>query len=210
MDLSKLTGNFDSNLLSQIQNQLEKIKSESGISTFESNPYELSELENVLGMTFQEMEDEMNLVLKQRKIKIKKLRPDAVFPSYVYGTDSGFDLYSTEDLEIPPFGRILVPTGLSVSFDEGYEIQVRPKSGLAIKQGLTVLNTPGTVDVGYTGEIQVIVFNTNNYIVTIPKGMKIAQAVLCPVVQGKFVVFEEIDEMEEKDRGDNGFGSTGI
>ena len=210
MDLSKLTGNFDSNLLSQIQNQLEKIKSESGISTFESNPHELSELENVLGMTFQEMEDEMNLVLKQRKIKIKKLRPDAVFPSYVYGTDSGFDLYSTEDLEIPPFGRTLVPTGLSISFDEGYEIQVRPKSGLAIKQGLTVLNTPGTVDVGYTGEIQVIVFNTNNYIVTIQKGMKIAQAVLCPVVQGKFVVFEEIDEMEEKDRGDNGFGSTGI
>jgi dUTP pyrophosphatase len=99
---------------------------------------------------------------------------------------------------------------LKVSFDEGYEIQVRPKSGLAIKQGLTVLNTPGTVDQGYTGEIQVIIFNTNNTTVTIPKGMKIGQGVLCPVVQGKYVSFENVQEIDEKDRGNNGFGSTGI
>jgi dUTP pyrophosphatase len=81
---------------------------------------------------------------------------------------------------------------------------------LAIKQGLTVLNTPGTVDQGYTGEIQVIVFNTNNTTVTIQKGMKVAQAVLCPVVQGKFVSLEKVEQIGEKDRGDNGFGSTGI
>ena len=101
-------------------------------------------------------------------------------------------------------------TGIKLSFPEGYEIQVRPKSGLALKQGLTVLNTPGTVDQGYTGEIQVIVFNTNNYSVMIPKGMKIAQAVLCPVVSGKMVEFELVGSVEDKDRGDNGFGSTGI
>ena len=208
MDLGKLTHNFDSKLLEQILQQFDKIKMDSGIS--ESNTMELHDLEETLGMSFDEMEKEMNKVLKQRTIKIKKLSEDAVFPSYAYETDSGFDLHSTQDLEIPPFGRALVPTGLSVSFEEGYEIQVRPKSGLAIKQGLTVLNTPGTVDEGYTGEIQVIVFNTNNYIVTIPKGMKVAQAVLCPVVQGKFVVLEEVQDVEEKDRGNNGFGSTGI
>jgi dUTP pyrophosphatase len=115
-----------------------------------------------------------------------------------------------EEVIIGPFGRALVPTGLKLSFEEGYEIQVRPKSGLAIKQGLTVLNTPGTVDQGYTGEIQVIIFNTNNTTITIPKGMKIGQGVLCPVVQGKYVNFEPVDKVEDKDRGDNGFGSTGI
>ena len=109
-----------------------------------------------------------------------------------------------------PFGRILVPTGIKVSFPEGHEIQVRPKSGLAIKQGLTVLNTPGTVDQGYTGEIQVIVFNTNNHSVMIPKGMKVGQAVLCPVLNGKFVKLTQVNALGEKDRGVNGFGSTGI
>ena len=85
-----------------------------------------------------------------------------------------------------------------------------PKSGLAINQGLTVLNTPGTVDSGYNGEIKVIMFNTNNHEVIVTKGMKIAQAVLCPVVNGTFVQLEHIDKIENKDRGDNGFGSTGI
>ena len=138
------------------------------------------------------------------------LHPDAIHPKYNYDSDSGFDLHSVEDVVIPAFGRALVPTGLKVSFEEGYEIQVRPKSGLAIKQGLTVLNTPGTVDQGYTGEIQVIVFNTNNYTVVIPKGMKVGQAVLCPVINGKYVRFEQVDTLNKKDRGNNGFGSTGI
>ena len=104
----------------------------------------------------------------------------------------------------------MVPTGLKLSFDIGYEIQVRPKSGLALKQGITVLNTPGTVDSGYNGEIMVIVFNTNQTEFTIPKGMKIAQAVLCPVVNGKWVELVEKNKINNKDRGDKGFGSTGI
>jgi dUTP pyrophosphatase len=99
---------------------------------------------------------------------------------------------------------------LKLPIPEEYEIQVRPKSGLAINMGLTVLNTPGTVDSGYVGEIQVIVFNTNNYSVTISKGMKVAQAVLCPVVNGKYVDFDVVDKVGDKDRGDKGFGSTGI
>lgn len=157
-----------------------------------------------------EMNDHFYLLSKTKVLNIKKINKDAVLPNYNYPSDSGFDLYSTEDIIIPPFGRALVPTGLVVQFDEGLELQIRPKSGLAINQGLTVLNTPGTVDQGYTGEIQVIIFNTNNHNVTITKGMKIAQGVLCPVVNGKFVKIIEVDSLESRDRGNKGFGSTGI
>jgi dUTP pyrophosphatase len=104
----------------------------------------------------------------------------------------------------------LVPTGLAFGIPPEYEVQIRPKSGLALKQGLTVLNTPGTVDAGYDGEIKVIVFNTNNHEVTITKGMKVAQAVLAPVVCGYYVNLEMVEQIEKKERGDNGFGSTGI
>jgi|LakMenEpi03Aug12_release.lakeMendotaPanAssembly.Ray.scaffolds.fasta_scaffold243850_3 dUTP pyrophosphatase len=210
LDFTKLTENFDPEMRAEILQQLEKIKKQSGVSFENDYKKDLENIEDVLGMSFSEMETEMNNLLRERKINVELIDESAVFPKYAYPSDSGFDLHSTQDLEIGPFGRILVPTGLKVSFDEGYEIQVRPKSGLAIKQGLTVLNTPGTVDQGYTGEIQVIVFNTNNYSVTIPKGMKVGQAVLCPVVQGKYVKFERVNEIENKDRGANGFGSTGI
>ena len=104
----------------------------------------------------------------------------------------------------------LINTGLIFDIPEGYEIQVRSKSGLALKQGLMVLNSPGTVDQGYLGEIQVILFNTTNQKVKIEKGQKIAQAVLCPVVSGKWVEFVEKNKLENKDRNNNGFGSTGL
>ena len=198
---------FDPTAYEEILKQFEKIKLESGIEPDED--YQ-KELEDILGIGFDDLEEEIYRNARTKTIEVELVHDDAVFPKYAYESDSGFDLHSTQDLTIGPFGRILVPTGIKVSFDEGYEIQVRPKSGLAIKQGLTVLNTPGTVDQGYTGEIQVIVFNTNNYTVMIPKGMKVAQAVLCPVINGKYVRFEQVDALNEKDRGDNGFGSTGI
>lgn len=135
---------------------------------------------------------------------------DSVDPEYAYETDSGFDLYSTEELYIEPFDRALVPTGLHFDIPDGYEIQVRSKSGLALKQGLMVLNSPGTVDQGYTGEIKVIIFNTTKGTVKIEKGQKIAQAVLCPVVCGKWINLVRVENIEDKDRSDNGFGSTGI
>ena len=141
---------------------------------------------------------------------LKKINPQAVTPKYNYPTDSGFDLYSTIDLVLPPFGRALIPTGLKFDIDEGYELQVRTKSGLAINHGLIVLNSPGTVDCGYTGEVQVIVFNTTQTEFTITRGMKVAQGVLSPVVNGRWVQLMEVDEVMDKDRGDNGFGSTGI
>jgi len=136
----------------------------------------------------------------------KSVNPE---PSYAYPTDSGFDLRANENVNFSGFERRLVSTGLYVNIPEGYEIQVRPKSGLAINKGLSVLNTPGTVDQGYTGEIKVIVINMSNQPQEIKVGDKIAQAVLCPVVQGKLVNLKRILNVEEKDRGNNGFGSTG-
>lgn len=206
MDLGQL-GQFDPKLREEIEKQFAKIQSEMGIQP--DDEYQ-KELEDMLGMSFEDMEKEINNIAKLRTIKVELVHENAVLPKYAYPSDSGFDLHATEEVIIGPFGRALVPTGLKVSFEEGYEIQVRPKSGLAIKQGLTVLNTPGTVDQGYTGEIQVIVFNTNNTTVTIPKGMKVGQGVLCPVVQGKYVSIEQVGQVEDKDRGNNGFGSTGI
>ena len=130
--------------------------------------------------------------------------------SYNYESDSGFDLYSTEQITIPEFGRALVSTGIVLDIPEGFEIQIRSKSGLALNQGLMVLNSPGTIDQGYIGEIKIILFNTNNHSVIVERGMKVAQAVLANVVSGKFVTLNKIENVEQKERGSNGFGSTGI
>jgi dUTP pyrophosphatase len=130
--------------------------------------------------------------------------------SYNYESDSGFDLYSIEQITIPAFGRALVPTGIVLDIPEGFEVQIRSKSGLALNQGLMVLNSPGTIDQGYIGEIKIILFNTNNHQVIVERGMKVAQAVLANVVSGKFVTLNKIENVEQKERGSNGFGSTGI
>ena len=191
----------------EIQSQFEKLKIESGVEPEEDY---IKELEDMFGMSLDEMNRETEILFKSKTLGVELIHKDAKFPAYAYPSDSGFDLFSTIDYILPPFGRALIPTGIKLSIPEGYEIQVRPKSGLAINQGITVLNTPGTVDSGYLGEIKVIVFNTNNESFTVGKGMKIAQAVLCPVMSGTFVNLTSIDEDETKDRGDNGFGSTGI
>lgn len=198
---------FDPEIMKQIQDQLGNLQEQAGVEI--DDEYQ-KELEELLGMTYDEMNEEMMTAMKSKTLKVELLNDDAKFPEYAYPSDSGFDLYSTEDLEIGPFGRILVPTGIKLSIPDEYEIQVRPKSGLALNHGLTVLNTPGTVDSGYNGEIKVIVFNTNNNYVKLPKGMKIAQAVLCPVVNGKYVNLIEVDKVTDGERGDNGFGSTNL
>jgi dUTP pyrophosphatase len=198
--------NYNEDVLKQIQDEIEMLRKEFGIEDTESQ----EDLNNTFGIDFESLQDQLDIISKTKNIQIELLTEDAVFPEYAYPTDSGFDLYSTEEITLEPFGRALIPTGLKLSFDIGYEIQVRPKSGLALKQGLTVLNTPGTVDSGYNGEIMVIVFNTNPKPFTVEKGMKIAQAVLCPVINGKYVNLQLVDKIENKDRGANGFGSTGI
>jgi dUTP pyrophosphatase len=162
------------------------------------------------GVDIKQLEQDMMNYVPKLILGYTKLNPEAIDPKYNYISDSGFDLYSTEEIVVNPLGRALVPTGLAFDIKAGYEIQVRSKSGLAINQGLFVLNSPGTVDSGYLGEVKVIIFNTNSDQVTIKKGMKIAQAVLCPVINGKYVDLELKKDLGQKDRGDNGFGSTGI
>ena len=197
----------DEDIWKQIQQTFNQIKQDTGIEPEEDY---IKELEDMLGMSVDEMNETHMTMMKTKTLGVELVHEDAKIPSYAYPSDSGFDLRSTIEINIPPFGRALIPTGIKLSIPEEYEIQVRPKSGLALNQGLTVLNTPGTVDSGYVGEIKVIVFNTNNETVTVSKGMKIAQAVLCPVVCGKYVSLELTNKVEDKDRGDKGFGSTGI
>ena len=191
----------------QIEETFDQIKKDAGVEPEEDY---MKQLESLLGMSIDEMDNEHIKMMKTMSLGVELIHEDAKVPTYAYPSDSGFDLRSTVEINIPPFGRALVPTGIKLSIPEEHEIQIRPKSGLAINQGLTVLNTPGTVDSGYVGEIKVIVFNTNNETVTVSKGMKIAQAVLCPVVCGKYVSIELMDKVEDKDRMDNGFGSTGL
>ena len=165
---------------------------------------------NELGINIDDIENEFDNYSPRLELGYTKLHDDAVEPKYNYESDSGFDLHSTEEVIIPPFGRALVPTGISLDIKDGFEVQVRSKSGLALNQGLMCLNSPGTVDNGYTGEVKAIIFNTNQTPFTITKGMKVAQAVLCPVVNGKWVDLVQKGGIENKERGENGFGSTGI
>jgi dUTP pyrophosphatase len=163
-----------------------------------------------LGVDVKQLDKDMKEYKPKLDLVYKKLTPDAVTPKYNYESDSGFDLYATEDVVVSGLGRCLVPTGLSFDIGEMHEIQVRSKSGLAINEGLFVLNSPGTVDSGYNGEIKVIIFNTNQHEYTIKKGTKIAQAVLCPVASGMWINLVETNHLNNKERGSNGFGSTGL
>lgn len=170
---------------------------------------EEQELNDELGFDVSEFED-ANKFIGDGKITLNFVSTNEKELSYAYESDSGFDLYANEEVKIPSFGRALVPTGISVNLPQDFEIQVRSKSGLAINQGLMVLNSPGTVDEGYTGEIKAIIFNTNNHEFIITKGMKVAQAVVSRCITGRWVNFKRVDKIEDKDRGDKGFGSSGI
>jgi len=187
-------------LLSQLRSEIDNIDNDN--------------IEEIDGMSLKDLEnayiESQNGEHNKLKLVYNKLSQDAIDPKYAYESDSGFDLWSAEEIHFHPFERKLVPTGLSFDIPEGYEIQVRTKSGLAIKQGLMVLNSPGTVDQGYTGEVKVILMNMNNYAMTVTKNQKIAQAVLCPVVSGKWINLVSSTSINQKERGSNGFGSTGI
>jgi dUTP pyrophosphatase len=192
------------------KNLLEEIKKLDGYISDMGEDIDYNLLFQEHGVDIKSLEEEMNNYSPKLDLGYKKISEDAITPNYNYESDSGFDLYSTEEIVVKPLGRALIPTGLVFDIKDGHEIQVRSKSGLAINQGLFVLNSPGTVDNGYLGEIKVIIFNTNSEPFTIKKGMKVAQAVLCPVVNGKWVELLNTESLSSKDRGDNGFGSTGI
>jgi len=140
------------------------------------------------------------------KLKVKKLNKLAEIPQYQTQEAAGFDLHSVEDVVIAPNERKLIGTGLSFEIPKGYEIQIRPRSGLAYKHGITVLNTPGTIDSDYRGEIKVLLINHSNKNFEIKVGERIAQAVIKEVIQA---TFEEVEELNDTARGAGGFGSTG-
>ena len=157
------------------------------------------------------------------KLGFKKIHPDAKLPSYAHIGDAGMDVCAVEDVELNPFTPTLVKTGLVADIPTGYEIQVRPRSGLALKNGITVWNAPGTIDCGYVGEIGVIMLwapqagissddgsfanMSDRFFVKINKGDRIAQLVLAPVTKAEIV---EVSEVRDTERGTGGFGSTGV
>lgn len=140
------------------------------------------------------------------QIKIKKIDSSAVIPEYQTSQAAGFDLHALGGYTIEPGERVLVGTGLAMAFDKGYELQIRPRSGLAYKNGITVLNTPGTIDSDYRGEIKVLLMNHSNEIFKIEAGERIAQGVLKAVIQADIII---VDELADTERGIGGFGSTG-
>ena len=142
------------------------------------------------------------------KVLVKRKDPSVKLPSYKTNGASGMDLmaYIDKSIELKPGESCLVPTGLSVAFPEEYEIQIRPRSGLAAKNNISVLNTPGTIDSDYRGEIKVILFNHGNKDFKIDNNDRIAQMILTPVIK---IDLEETNELPESIRGVGGFGSTG-
>jgi dUTP pyrophosphatase len=139
-------------------------------------------------------------------IKFQKLSSTAVIPSYAHPGDAGADLVAINHHTLEPMQRLAIPTGLAAEIPQGYEMQVRPKSSLALHRGITVLNTPGTVDAGYRGEIKVILINLGQVPFEISPGQRIAQIVIAPVTRADFAV---IDQLGGSQRGEGGFGSTG-
>jgi dUTP pyrophosphatase len=140
------------------------------------------------------------------ELPIQRLRPDAVVPARAYSGDAGLDLSSCERVELAPGERALVPTGLAVAIPEGYAGFVQPRSGLATKHGISIVNTPGLVDSGYRGELLVNLVNTDQRdAFVVEPGMRIAQLVILPIPELELV---EVDELPESERGVRGFGSS--
>ena len=142
------------------------------------------------------------------KVLIKKLDPKVKLPAYKTNGASGMDLmaFTKNPINVKPKTSSMVPTGLTVAFSENYEIQIRPRSGLAAKSNITVLNTPGTIDSDYRGEIKVIIYNHGDTDFVINNGDRIAQLVLSPVIR---MELEEVKDLPKTIRGEGGFGSTG-
>lgn len=140
------------------------------------------------------------------KMKIKKLNSEAIIPQYQSQGAAGFDFHALNELVLQPGERGIIETGLAVALDIGYELQVRPRSGLAFKHGISIVNTPGTVDSDYRGEVKIVLINHGSEEFAVKKGERVAQGVIKEVVQAQIV---EVDELDSTQRGEAGFGSTG-
>lgn len=139
-------------------------------------------------------------------VKVKRLDPAATLPARAHPGDAGLDLYAAVDIPIPPGETRLVGSGLAIELPPGTEAQVRPRSGLALKHSVTVLNTPGTIDEGYRGEVGVILINHGRAVFEVRRGMKVAQLVVKPTLPVDVI---PVDALSDTTRGDGGFGSTG-
>lgn len=140
-------------------------------------------------------------------VNVKRLDPTVELPAYAYEGDAGLDLRANESVDIAPFERVLIPTGLAISIPDGYAGFVQPRSGMAFKRGLTIANTPGLIDAHYRGELKVIAVNLDSQqTIHIERGERIAQLV---IQQVPVVHLTEVDELDETDRGSGGFGSSG-
>lgn len=144
--------------------------------------------------------------MNKLKLKVQKIHNEAIIPNYAHQGDAGLDLYSVEEVKINPSETALIKTGIKIELPPQTEAQVRPRSGLALKHGITVLNTPGTIDEGYRGEVGVVLINHGRETFIVEKGMKIAQMVVKPVW---YVEVDEVEELSETERAEGGFGSTG-
>jgi dUTP pyrophosphatase len=142
------------------------------------------------------------------RVQIKKLRPDAIVPRYMSELAAGLDLAAAIDgpITIEPGDRVAIDTGIAIALPAGFEAQVRPRSGLAKKHGITLVNSPGTIDSDFRGAVMVLVINHGREPVQIAPGDRIAQMVIAPVIQAQL---EEVEELAETARGAGGFGSTG-
>lgn len=140
------------------------------------------------------------------KVEIKKVK-EVKLPNYAHPGDAGIDLYSAEQVVLKPGERKLILTGIKMAIPAGYEGQVRPKSGLAIKHGISIVNTPGTVDAGYRGEVGIIAINLSKEEFKVEKNSKIAQMVFNKIEEADIV---EVEELDKTSRGEGGFGSTGL
>ena len=143
------------------------------------------------------------------EVLIKRLSKNIELPKYETNGSSGMDLSANieKQIKIEPGKTSIIPTGISVSIPKNFEIQIRSRSGLAAKSQVSVLNSPGTIDADYRGELKVILINSSNKTFVVERGARIAQMVLCPIVKAKF---KEVDNLDDTIRGDGGFGSTGL
>lgn len=144
--------------------------------------------------------------MSQLRVRVKKVSDEAIIPKYAFYGDSGFDFHAIEDVVIPSNEQVLLRTGLIFEIPLGYEMQLRPRSGLALKRCITMTNSPGTIDSTYRGEVGILLFNLGKESFVISKGDKIAQGVIQKV---ELVVFEEAEELSITDRGSGGYGHTG-
>ena len=195
--------------MGEIQKQIEELKSLAEMDMLPEETKEEIKMAIKLAESVQDY-DNKKPESKFKKVEVKYInKSDNKNPIYAKEGDSGFDLRANERGSLKPLERKLVGTGLYFELPGGYELQIRPRSGLAYKNGVTVLNSPGTVDTGYRGEIKVLLVNISNEKFTWDKGERIAQGVVSHRVSSDFGELIEVFEINESERGEGGFGSTG-